>query len=246
MLDAGCWILDTGYWILDTVNCSFLTVHCPMANYYVILLTKYFNMIRNIKHRTLLLLAFIIVVPFHGCDVAQQAQQAANLVNCDFRVLSVENINLAGINIQNKSSIKNLNLSDAAKIMTAIGGSALPLSLTLNFEAKNPNSSPAGLNKLLWILFIDDIQMTSGSVDKAFTIPPNSGTAIIPIQVGIDLKQVLKGKSLDAIVNFGFNLAGMGNKPTRIKAKLKPTIMIGNHPLSYPGYISVNTEFSGL
>jgi LEA14-like dessication related protein len=203
-------------------------------------------MIKHIKLTALLLVAILMVMPFPGCDVTQQVQQAANLVNCDFRVLSVENINLAGINIQNKNSIKSLNLGDAAKIMTAVGGSTLPLSLTLNFEAKNPNSSPAGLNKLLWILFIDDIQMTSGTVDKAFTIPPNGGNAIIPIQVGIDLKQVLKGKSLEAIVNFGFNLAGMGNKPTRIKAKLKPTIMIGNHPLSYPGYISVNNEFSGL
>ena len=127
-----------------------------------------------------------------------------------------------------------------------VGGNTLPFSLKLNFEAKNPNSSTAGLNKLEWILFIDDIQMTSGSVDKAFSIPPNNGTAVVPIQVGIDLKQVLKGKSLDAIINFGFNLAGVGNKPTRIKAKLKPTIMIGNYPLTYPGYISVNNEFSGL
>jgi hypothetical protein len=203
-------------------------------------------MINLLKRSAILLLAIIFFLPNHGCDVAQQAQQATNLINCDFRVLSLENINLAGINIQNKTSIKSLNLGDAAKIMTAVGGNTLPLSFKLNFEAKNPNISTAGLNKLEWILFIDDIQMTSGSVDKAFSIPPNNGTAVIPIQVGIDLKQVLKGKSLDAIINFGFNLVGVGNKPTRIKAKLKPTIMIGNYPLTYPGYISVNTEFSGL
>lgn len=185
-------------------------------------------------------------MPFQGCDVARQTQRATNLGKCDFRVLSAENINLAGINIQNSSSIKNLNLMDAANIMAAMGRSTFPLSLQLNFEARNPNNTAAGLNKMEWILFIDDIQMTSGTVDKAFTIPPNNGIAIIPIQVDMDLKPVLKGKSLDAIVNFGFNLAGMGNNPTRIKAKLKPTIMIGNSPLTYPGYISVNTEFSGL
>jgi LEA14-like dessication related protein len=203
-------------------------------------------MIRHIKDRILVLLAFIIVVPFNGCDVAHQAQQATTLAKCDFRILSAENINLAGINIENSSSIKNLNISDAAKIMMAIGGSTLPLSLILNIEAKNPNSSPAGLDRLEWILYIDDIQMTSGSIDEGFTIPPYNGTAIIPIRIGLDLKQVLKGKSMDAMVNFGFNLAGVGNKPSRIKAKLKPTIIIGNHQLTYPGYISVTTEFSGL
>ncbi len=187
-----------------------------------------------IKRSILFLLAIILTVPYQGCNVAQQAQRATNLGKCDFRVLSVENINLAGINIENSSSIKSLNLMDAANIMTAMGRSTFPLSLQLNVEAKNPNNTEAGLNKLEWILFIDDIQMTSGLVDKAFTIPPNNGTAIIPIEVNMDLKQALKGKSLDAIGNFGFNLAGMGNKPTRIKAKLKPTIMIGNYPLTYP------------
>lgn len=203
-------------------------------------------MIKHILQTTLLLLTIIFVMPFQGCDVARQTQRATNLGKCDFRVLSAENINLAGINIQNSSSIKNLNLMDAANIMAAMGRSTFPLSLQLNFEARNPNNTAAGLNKMEWILFIDDIQMTSGTVDKAFTIPPNNGIAIIPIQVDMDLKPVLKGKSLDAIVNFGFNLAGMGNNPMRIKAKLKPTIMIGNSPLTYPGYISVNTEFSGL
>jgi hypothetical protein len=217
-----------------------------MANYNVILMTKYFCVFKHIKQSTLLLLTIIFVMPFQGCDVAKQTQRATNLSKCDFRVLSVENINLAGTYIENSSSIESLNLMDAANIMTAMGRSTFPLSFQLNFEAKNPNNTEAGLNKLEWILFIDDIQMTSGTVDKAFTIPPNNGTAIIPIQVSMDLKPALKGKSLDAIVNFGFNLAGMGNKPTRIKAKLKPTIMIGNYPLTYPGYISVNTEFSGL
>jgi hypothetical protein len=203
-------------------------------------------MIRVLKFTAIVLVVLMAFLPESGCDVANQVQQTTNLVNCGFRVLSVEDINLAGIYIQNAASLKNLNLTDAAKIMAAMGGTTFPLTLKLNLQAKNPNSSPAGLNKLDWILFIDDIQMTSGSVDKAFTIPPNNETVIIPIQVGLDLKQVLKGKSLDAIVNFAFNLAGVGNKPTRIKAKLKPTILIGNHALTYPGYISVNTEFSGL
>ena len=203
-------------------------------------------MINLLRPAVVLFLAIIFLLPYQGCDVTQQAQHATNLAKCDFRIRSVENINLAGIYIQNINSIRNLNLTDAAKIMAAMGGSTFPLSLQLNFEGKNPNSTVAGLNRLEWILFIDDIQMTSGMVDKAFTIPPNNGIAIIPIQVGMDLKQALKGKSLDAIVNFGFNLAGVGNKPTRIKAKLKPTIKIGNYPLTYPGYISVTTEFSGL
>jgi hypothetical protein len=57
------------------------------------------------------------------------------------------------------------------------------------------------------------------------------------------LKQVLSGKSANAMLNFCMNLAGVGNTPTRFKIKLKPTIIIAGTALTYPGYITVNTEY---
>jgi LEA14-like dessication related protein len=182
----------------------------------------------------------------NGCGVVQQAQQLTNLINCDFRIANVQNIYLAGINIQNLQNIKSLNLTDAARIMVAVAGNSLPLTFQLNIEGRNPNSSPAGMNKLDWMLYIDNIQMTTGSINNRFTIPPNNGTTMIPIQISVNLKQVLQGKSLDAIANFAFNLAGAGNRPTRITAKIQPTIMIGQTALTYPGYITINTNFSGI
>jgi len=194
---------------------------------------------------TLLLLIPLMLLS-NRCGVVQQTQQMANLVNCDFRIASVQNLTLAGVNIQNVQSLKNLGVIDAARIMTAVAGNSFPLIFQLNLEGKNPNSSPAGMNRMDWILLIDNIQMTTGSVNDRFTIPPNNGTAMIPIQMNVNLKQVLQGKSLDAIANFAFNLAGAGNRPTRITAKIQPTIMIGNSPLTYPGYITINTDFSGI
>jgi LEA14-like dessication related protein len=196
--------------------------------------------------KKLFLLLSCLVLTTPGCEVVNQVQQAANLAKCDFRIVSAENLTLAGVNIQNVNSLQDLSFMTVAKIMSAVAGSTFPLTFTLNFEGKNPNPSPAGLNRLDWILFIDDIQMTQGILDKAFTIPPDNGTTIIPLQLNIDLKKALQGKSLDAIANFAFNLAGVGSKPTRIMAKLKPTILVGNSPVTYPGYITVKTEYSGI
>ena len=190
------------------------------------------------------LIAFLILT--NSCGVVQQTQQMANLVNCEFRIASVQNLKLAGVNIQNVQSLKNLGVLDAAKIMAAAAGSSLPLTFQLNIEGKNPNSSPAGMNRMSWILLIDNIQMTAGSIDNRFDIPANNGTANIPIQININLKEALQGRSLDAIANFAFNLAGAGNRPTRITAKIQPTIMIGQTPLTYPGYITITTTFSGM
>jgi len=191
----------------------------------------------NIK--TLFFLFFLL---FEGCDVARQAQQVTNLVSCDFRIQSVEKINLAGVELQNINSVNDLNISDVALILAGFASPAFPLSLQLNLEGRNPNAKEAGLNKLEWMLFIDDIQMTSGILDKPVTIPALS-TSIIPVEVGLDLKQVLSGKSSIAMLNFCLNLAGVGNTPTRFKIKLKPTVIIAGATLTYPGYITVITEY---
>lgn len=170
---------------------------------------------------------------------------ASNLVNCDFQIRSVENVNLGGVNFQYIHSISDLGISDMARLLAIFASPSFPLSLQINLVGRNPNASPAGLNRLEWILFIDDVQMTTGILDKPFVIPANNGTAVIPVAIGMDLKQALNGESAQALINFAMNLAGIGNKASRIKIKIKPTIMIGGSAITYPGYFPVKTEFTG-
>ena len=182
---------------------------------------------------------------FSACDILDQARQVAMLSKCEFRLSSVDQLKLAGVNIQQVKKLSDLNLMDAAKITTAaVSGSSLPLNFTLNVEVKNPNAGTAGLTKLDWILFIDDIQMVSGVNEQRVQIPGNGGTGTIPLSIGVNLKEVLKGKSGDVKANFGLNLAGAGNKPTRITLKAKPTIMVGSQYIAYPGYLTVQNEFT--
>ena len=179
------------------------------------------------------------------CDVVNQATRAVNLINCDFRIRSVTDIMLAGVDVDHISNVKQLTWSEAQKLMVALAKPTFPLTFRLNIDARNPNVNTAGLNNLDYIVYIDDIQMTSGTFNQPISIPPNNGTATIPMQMTVDLKQVLQGKSADAILNFAMNLAGSGGKSTRFKVKLKPYIMVNGSLLSYPGYITVKTEFSG-
>ena len=192
----------------------------------------------------LLLFFLSIILVLSSCDVLQQVNQVGNLTKCEFRLESVQQINLAGINVQNVKKVSDLNMMDAGRLAASVSSQQFPLDFTLNIEAKNPNTSTAGLTKIDWILLIDDIEMTQGILDKQVTIPANNGIAFIPMQMHIDLKKALSGKSADAILNFGLNLAGTGNKPTRFTLKMKPTITVSGFPITYPGYLNVNTEFS--
>jgi len=208
-------------------------------DYYKI--TNACNLMRTYK--ILFITSISLLLFFTSCDVMQQVSQINTLTKCEFRLESVQQLNLAGINVQNVKSISDLNMLDAAKIASALSSQQFPLDFTLNIEAKNPNTSAAGMTHIDWILLIDDIEMTRGMQDKPVTIPANNGIAIIPMQMHVDLQKALSGKSADAIINFGMNLAGNGNKPTRFTLKMKPTITVGGFPITYPGYLNVKTEF---
>lgn len=195
----------------------------------------------------MMLVGALAVLTFStSCDVVKQVSQVANLTKCDFRLESVQRLTLAGVNIQNVTSISDIGMFDAAKLASAVASAQLPLNCTLNIEARNPNTADAGMTKIDWILLIDDIEMTRGILDQVIKIPANNGTAIIPMQVNVDLQKALSGKSADAIINFGMNLAGSGNKPTRFTLKMKPTISVNGFPITYPGYLDVKTEYSGI
>lgn len=171
-----------------------------------------------------------------------QIAELTSLLNCEFRLSSVSNLNMAGIDVQNIKSYSDLKITDGAKLLAAVASGTLPLNLTINVEAKNPNAQKAALNKLDWILLIDNIEMTKGTTENRIEIPP-SGTGIFPIQARTDLAKVLTGQSAKTIVNFGLNLAGIGSRPTRITLKAKPTIMVGSSPIIYPGYINIKSEY---
>ena len=186
-----------------------------------------------------------ILLFFWAINGCSSIMQMANIVNCDFRMKSLTQTKLAGVNIENKSSISSLGIMDVGKLTTAYLNKNIPLSFQLNLEAKNPNSSPALMTKFDWILSIDDIEMTRGTNSEQVQIPGNNGISTIPLQLSFNIYELLQNESKDALLNFGFNLADASDKPTRIGLKLKPTINIGQVPVSYPSYINVTTQFGG-
>lgn len=185
-------------------------------------------------------ISLLIFLSITSCDVVKQVQQASNFITCSFRLKDIQDVRLAGVLVQNKRDVTDLNIGDAAQLAIALTGRSFPLTFNLNVEAKNTNGSIAGLTRLDWILIIDDIEMVTGTNEDAINIPAN-GVAVFPLRMNVDLKKVLNGKSGQALLNFGLNLAGSNGEPTRIKLKAKPSIIIGNRLVAYPGYITVTS-----
>ena len=194
--------------------------------------------------KTKLLITFLLIgtLTFQSCDILQQLQQMATFAKCEFKMKTLTNTKLVGLNIQQKKSFKDLSFLDAASVTKTLLSGKLPLTFQLNIETKNPNQTTAAMEKIEWKLYIDDILMTTGKVNKAVSIPPG-GVKNLPIKIDLDLKELLKKETKTAILNFGFNLADAGNYPTRVRLDIKPTIKVGGMALEYPGYFTLKKEF---
>lgn len=202
--------------------------------------------VQNLQKMTGKLLKTIIVLisvsfMFNSCSFLKEI---STLGKCEFRMTTLENPELAGIDVSHVRSYGDIGISDLAILTASIIRGELPLSFTLNIEARNPNPAMAALNKLEYLAFIDDVQVASGTLTQRIEIPANGGITNIPLSLNTDLIDILEKDSRQSLVNFGLNLADAGKRPTRVSLKVKPTILVGGLEIIYPGYFNVKYDFT--
>ncbi len=171
-------------------------------------------------------------------------REIKNLAKCDFRMTTTENTNISGVNVQNVQSYGELNMLDVAQILTVYQTTkGVPLGITLNVEARNPNDKLAAMNFMEWIAEIDGMEIARGVLDKRIEVAPSGGTAIFPIKISADLVKVFSSKQGQDAASKGLGLSDGNNRPTRLTLKIKPSISIGKGFVKYPGYIKLNKDF---
>ena len=173
-------------------------------------------------------------------------KELSALKDCEFRMGTIENPLLAGVDISKIVTTKDYSLEQTGKITKSILQGTLPLTFILNVDVKNPNQKNASLNRLEYIAYIDETEVASGSMEEHVVIPAGGGIATIPLKVETDILDLLKKEPINTLLNYTLNLADSGNRPVRISAKIKPWLQIGNKNVEYPGYLTITRDFSTL
>lgn len=192
------------------------------------------------KKRIITLL--LIVTTLVSCDSLQQGLMSTyNMVNCEYNYKSISGLSVSGINLSN-----GLSLTAIPKVTSILSGTAssIPLNFTLNLDVKNPNQSAAMLNGLQYIINIDNIQFTTGTLNKSLNIASGQ-TQTLPLNIGVDLATLMKNESKDAVVDIAKNFLGIGSKKSNVTVQLKPTFKVGNSMVASPVYIPVSFSFGG-
>lgn len=177
----------------------------------------------------------------NGCNVSKELAGAYNLTQCKYEYNSISNLSVSGMNLSNGISAANI-----LKLTSILSGqaSSIPLDFTLNLDVQNPNQSNALMHGMQYIISVDDIQFTTGSVNQSLNIAAGAKQSL-PLTIGVDLASLMKSNSKSAIENIAKNFLGIGNSQSKVTVQLKPTFMIGGTPITSPVYIPVSFNFGG-
>lgn len=189
-----------------------------------------------------ILAVLIVTVTLFSCDSLQKGLMSTyNMVNCEYSYKSISGLSISGINVSN-----GLSLTAIPKITSILSGTAtsIPMDFTLNLNVKNPNQSEALMNGLQYIISIDGIQFTTGSINQTLNIASGQ-TQTLPLSIGFDLATLMKGESKDAVIDIAKNFAGIGSKKSEVTLKLKPSFKVGTSMVTSPIYIPVSFSFGG-
>jgi hypothetical protein len=210
-------------------------------------------MLCRFKRPLLGLWPFIVLMVFSGCAALQQIQDTlVNVKRLQFKLDSVAPGSLAGINLAAVDSPTKLSIPDGLKLVNAFRQKSLPLSMTLNVAAKNPNDGTGGspqksalLKALAWTLKIDGKETISGDIPNPIEVPGTGQATIIPLQMSLDLYKFFSDQGYDSLLNLALAVAGQKGSTSRITLTAVPTVSVAGFDLKYPGQVEiVDKEFT--
>ncbi len=182
-----------------------------------------------------------------GCTVMQQM---TNISRLKYKLDSVSNFQLSGINLENKKSISDFSVIDGAKLLSAYSKGSLPVSFNLNVLENNPNDGggyPAqdlDIVDFKWRLLIDNVETIAGNIASPIRVPGKGESTKFALSINLDLLQYFNNKGYDGLINLALKLGGQDSRPANIKLRVQPTIRTFLGDMKYPNELEiVDTEF---
>jgi len=196
-----------------------------------------------ISMKKTLLLCFLTISIF-GCGINKQAQQIKALENCTYKIKNVNQITLAGSDLGRLINQQDFNLASLPGVALGLLRKDIPLRANLNLEITNPSGNLAAINQFEYKILVNNTDLAEGIVNQAVSIPQGQ-TVTVPVQMSSNIYGLISnGNVLNDIIKAAQKGAKSDDKLGLLTIKIKPTIMIGNTPVKYPGYITINKEIS--
>ena len=162
------------------------------------------------------------------------------MTQCKYAYSSLSNLTLSNVNLSNPNV---LTLLPAVTAILSGNASSIPMGFTVNLDVTNPNKSEAILNGLEYVLKIDGVQFSTGSMSKSLNIAAG-GTQSMPLSLSFDIASLLKSDSKNAVQNVVKNFVGLGSDKSQVSLSIKPTIKVAGRNVT-PSSIPIEFSFGG-
>jgi hypothetical protein len=169
-----------------------------------------------------------------------------NLSRLQFKLGDVSNFNVSGIDVSNKSRLEDFNALEIFKLSSVFASGKLPVSFTVNVEAKNPNDGTGGYAKtdatiksFPWHLQIDDKETIAGNIDSPVSVPGTGEISLIPIQIDLDLIEFIQSQGYESLLNLVLALGGSKGSAAKLTLYADPTVSTALGDINYPGELKI-------
>lgn len=189
--------------------------------------------------RTLCARVLLLILPVFVLGGCQTLREIASLRRVDFQIGRVDQVHLAGVDLDHIRSYEDVRAQDLLRLGAALARREMPFRFQLHLLAENPpeNSVQARLVRMDWTLFLDDRETITGVFDQNLVLPPGVPTDV-PIDVELDLLRFFEDNLRD-LVELALAVSGQGGQPKRVTLQAVPTIDTPLGPIRYPNPIQI-------
>jgi len=194
------------------------------------------------RNKVIIFIALIFSLSQFSCSVLKQIE---NISRLKFKLDNIGNFTVMGVNISNKSSVRDFNVLDAAQFLNGITRGTLPVSFNIYIDALNPNDGGGyprqdlDIVNFSWRLFIDEKETIAGNISNPISVPGRGEATSFPLTINLDLYKFFSDRGYDGLIDLALKLGGLGGNAHRVTLKAKPTVksIFGN--ITYPGEIDI-------
>lgn len=190
-------------------------------------------------------LIFLLTIGLFGCGINKQAQQIKALENCTYKITGINQVTVAGTDVKNLIEQQNFSLGSLPGVALGLLRKDIPLRANLNLEISNPSGNLAAINQFEYKILVNNTDLAEGSVNQNVSIAQGQ-TVTVPVQMITNVYNLLSNGN---VLNDVMKAAQRGSsakdeKLGLLTIKIKPTFMLGNTPVKYPGFITINKDIS--
>lgn len=157
----------------------------------------------------------------------------------DFELIRIEDIKIANIDISRIRSFNDFNQRDLAKLTESFIKKELPLSLTFVVEITNHAKKEAILERLDYIVTVNNKDILSGELNERIVVKPNVGSETFFVKSELEIIGLFDKDELEDNIKAALRLLAADNIYDEINLRVRPYIRVGNQFSPYTQYIRV-------